>query len=268
VNDEKTLDVILHSYLTNDSINVSARMIKKCCGNTRNGYQVVRQGTGELAETIISIAKNRKESRIVSSEEVISKKSLDDSLYPAKLFRRKCRCILVTYALDLLYNVALYTTAAKHLLQLGRVMDAISLCLMELETPYPFKIVRQSASSIPGIRAVDFFVACKNEAQRIDDPGLRIRLFYHLHSFLMRWDKESLSPSSTQDSNSINSTSTSHSHKQLSSEGSVNKTISNTPKTISALAEDYPEFPGYLFCQSEDTTSCSKIRQLFGYPEL
>ena len=65
-------------------------MIKKYCGNTRNGYQVVRQGTGELAETIISIANNRKESRKASAEEVISKKSLDGALYPAKLFRRKC----------------------------------------------------------------------------------------------------------------------------------------------------------------------------------
>jgi hypothetical protein len=269
MNDVEALDILLHSYLTSDAINITARQIKKHFGNNRNGYQVVRQGTGELAETMMSLATMRITSKVTSTGIFSREEKYEDDLQPSNRRHYQCQNILITHALDLMCSVALYTTAAKHLLRLGRFMDAIYFCLMELETPYPFQVARQSASSIPGIRAVDFFVACKDEASRLKDETGRIDLFYHLYTFLMRWDRDSLlAPPFMQDTVSINSTSTSHSQHHLSSESSENKSSSNINQGRSVLAEDHPEFPDHLFGQDGDPAVCSKIRRLFGYPDI
>ena len=94
------------------------------------------------------------------------------------------------------------------------------------------------------------------------DVGERVRLFYHLYSFLMRWDRDSLliPYESLQDSNSIGKTISLR--LESSSESSENCQIL---QKISALAADFPDFPDDIFGGKEDPICCT-VRQMFGFP--
>jgi len=254
LNDVESLDTLLHSYLTSDAINFTARLIKKLFSNTRNGYQIVRQGTGEFAEILLSIATS-----VTFNESDSNGRSLQLFGQEQLHRRQKCQHLMIRNAIDLMASAALYTTAAKHLLRLGRIMDAVSFCLLELEMPYPFQIASQSAYSIPGIRAVDFFVAFSSEATKVSDEAERIQLFYYLYTFLLRWDKDSLiiTPA-LKDNNS--STSTSSAHLPFS-EGNEFNQMYVRARQQSKLAEEYPIFPDHHFGNS------SEMRLLFGYSD-
>ena len=115
---------------------------------------------------------------------------------------------LINFSIDLMcFNPSEYQVAAKHLLDLGRVMEAIFVCTNGLQQqqqrssspirsntndfePYPLNHFHHSPCQ--GTEAIDFFNTAIDCASKMTDVGDRSRLFYYLYAFLREYDSESI----------------------------------------------------------------------------
>lgn len=124
---------------------------------------------------------------------------------------------LINFSIDLMcFDTSEYHVAAKHLLDLGKVMEAIFVCTNGLQQQqqqqqrssspmrsnnnvnnfeshhHHMNHIYHHSSSCKGTEAVDFFKAAIDCATKMTDIGDRSKLFYYLYTFFCQYDPESI----------------------------------------------------------------------------
>merc|ERR1711933_104913 len=109
---------------------------------------------------------------------------------------------LINFAIDIMCSTSSYRVVAKYLLELGHVVQAISIYANGLSSLKNFQLRNASSTNqlissfqdqyLPEKEAHDFFKAAIHSASNIKDIGDRSKLFYFLYCFLCQYNPESI----------------------------------------------------------------------------
>mmetsp|Transcript_14063 Transcript_14063/g.17214 ORF Transcript_14063/g.17214 Transcript_14063/m.17214 type:complete len:239 (-) Transcript_14063:33-749(-) len=200
---------------------------------------------------------------------------------------------LITYSIDLMCRMGLHTTAAKHLLKMNRINDAIAVC----QSAMNFSSLTSSQSQLSpsasspkkqrqknqlgatstydngssSVSSSDFFKCAVTMARNMKDINERLHLFHHLFTFLRMFDPHCLGVNKKPVVVDVLSTTPTRRRIMKTNDYAADDTKGRRCSFAQGIRDnspllsiEIPNFPNELFGGVRNE-NCVKIRQIFGY---
>ncbi|KAL7552042.1 hypothetical protein ACHAWF_015250 [Thalassiosira exigua] len=186
---------------------------------------------------------------------IVSEEALDKASVPCSPSTKRQ---LISYATIILIGCGATYHAAKCLLSVGHLNEAISVCKKKLKSNKAENIIPE------GMQSKDFFRAAISNAKKMPTVSDRCQSFFHLHCFLKQWNPSAFKLDSRKVRVLRRGSSSKLEQKLKSSFLSSSEEQDSVVVEQSVLAHECPRFPDELF-GGKESRSCQKLRAMFGY---